>query len=198
MKRTYFNELAPRWDDLPAPPDAPEKVARFAALAVPPDARRILDVGCGTGILVNHLRRSASGFDTLVEFDVAERMLALNRSRAEDPRIAHVCGDALHVPFGRGAFDAVLCFNALPHFDPLEPALRSMVECLRPGGVLAVGHLMGSGVLNAFHASLGGAVAHDRLPAAPELAGLLEQLGNEVVRRDEAPDWYLVQARRPG
>jgi SAM-dependent methyltransferase len=195
MKRTYFNELAPRWDTLPVPPD-PGKVARFTALSLAPDARRILDVGCGTGILVEHLRRGAAGFTALVELDIAERMLALNRTRSGDPRIAHVCSDALHPPFSRGVFDTVLCFNALPHFDPVELTLRSMVECLRSGGLLAVGHLMGSDVLNAFHSSVGGAVGHDRLPAAPELAGLLERLGTEIVRQEEAPDWYLVQARK--
>ncbi|HOL73271.1 MAG TPA: class I SAM-dependent methyltransferase [Bryobacteraceae bacterium] len=194
MKRTYFNELAPRWDELPAPPDAPEKVAHFTALAVPPGASRILDVGCGTGILVEHLGRNCAAFT--VELDMAERMLALNRARSNGPRFAHVCGDALHPPFAPGSFDAVLCFNVLPHFEPPERTLCSLVECLCPGGLLSVGHLMDSAALNAFHASLGGAVANDRLPPAPELAGLLESMGTEVIRSEEWEGWYLVQARR--
>ena len=69
VKCTYFDELAPRWDSLPAPADKMEEVARFCKLACPRPAARILDVGSGTGILAPHvLEDSVDGF-RLVELD---------------------------------------------------------------------------------------------------------------------------------
>jgi SAM-dependent methyltransferase len=195
LKRTYFNELANRWDHMPAPPDAPEKVARFVRFAVPAAARLILDVGCGTGILRPHLGAVVAP-TLLVELDLAELMLAENRAKGGQPDVAYVCGDAQRPPFRGGTFDAVLCFNALPHIPPLETTLRRLLDCLRPGGIFSVGHLMGSDTLNGFHASLGGPVREDHLPTAPRLAALCEEAGAEVFHQQEAPDWYLVQARK--
>lgn len=195
LKREYFNDLASRWDQLPAPPGAAASVERFVEAAVDRSARLILDAGCGTGILLPPLRRLAPEC-RVVEMDVAEQMLAESRKKEASARIVQVCGDARRPPFASGAFDAVLCFGVLPHLAPIEEALRNLLACLRPGGLLSVGHLMGSEALNALHASLGPAVAGDRLPSSERLAALLTGLGAEVARREEAPDRYLVQARR--
>jgi hypothetical protein len=67
-----------------------------------------------------------------------------------------------------------------------------MLELLRPGGRLAVGHLMSSRALNAMHASIGGAVADDRLPAASELASLCASLGARVLIAEENDHEYTV------
>lgn len=181
---------------MPSPPDAAARVARFVQAALEPGARRILDAGCGTGILLPELRRLAPE-STVVEMDVAEKMLAENRRKHRAATIAHVCADACRPPFP-GAFDAVLCFGVIPHLEPIEDALRVLLDCLRPGGLLSVGHLMGSGPLNALHATLSPVVAGDRLPAAEDMAKLLSAYGAEVVRQEDAPGGYLVQARKRG
>lgn len=196
-KREYFNHLAARWDELPSAPDAPEKLAEFARLSVPEGVRNVLDVGCGTGLLLEHILRRLCPSGRVVELDVAEEMLARNRGKVSPERASYVCADARRAPFRPESFDLVLCFNALPHMAPIEDAVRELLACLRPGGLLAVGHLMASGELNAFHAGIGGAVAGDRLPAAPHLCGLLRGMGAEVIRQEEAPGWYLVGGRKP-
>jgi SAM-dependent methyltransferase len=198
LKRSYFNELAPLWDGFPSPPETPERLARFVALCVPAGTRRVLDAGCGTGVLVAPLLAGAVELTTVVEMDAADAMLAQNRGKLTDRRVVHLCGDALALPFRPGTFDAVLCFNALPHMAPLDDSLRNLLACLRAGGVLSVGHLMGSENLNAFHHEAGGAVAEDRLPSACDLACSLAALGAEILHQEEAPDWYLVQVRKCG
>ncbi len=194
-KREYFNELAGRWDQLPAPPGASDRVERFVAAAAAPGARLILDAGCGTGILLPALLRAAPQ-SLVVEMDLAEKMLAEGRAKRDSARVARVCGDARLPPFAAGTFDLVLCFGVLPHLAPVEDALRTLLNCLRPGGLLSVGHLMGSEALNALHASLDPAVAEDRLPPAASLAATLEAMGADVARAEDAPGGYLVQARK--
>jgi SAM-dependent methyltransferase len=196
-KRHYFNELAPRWDGLPSPPDAPTKVARFVTRTVRPGDRLILDAGCGAGVLLPALLRAADGAARIVESDVAERMLAENRRKFPGGPVERVCAEALRLPFPERAFDAVLCFGVLPHLGPAADALPRLWAHVKPGGVLAVGHLMGSDALNAFHAALEGPVNQDRLPPAAVLAGLFGELGGAVRAAEEAADWYYVAAERP-
>jgi ubiquinone/menaquinone biosynthesis C-methylase UbiE len=194
-KRDYFNGIADQWDGFPAPPDTADMTARFVALAVPEQAERILDVGCGTGILVPLLRASGNAPRHLVELDLAERMLAQSRLKSGGrPEVMHVCAAAQSLPFAPATFDVALCFNALPHLTPIDTTLRAVLACLRPGGLLSVCHLMGSSALNSFHAAMGGVVAGDHLPSAEHLGAMLRRLNCEIGRCEDTPGWYLVQA----
>ncbi len=193
-KQRYFNELAARWDGLPAPEGGPGRVRAFVKRAAPPDAGRILDVGCGTGVLLPALLETCPRAE-ITELDLAEEMLKANASKERGPRILWVCADGLRLPFRAASFDLVLCFGVLPHFEDLTGALRELTRMLQPGGMLAVGHLMGSAELNAFHRSLGEPVAGDVLPSAAELSERLSGLGLAVTDAEEAPDWYFVRAR---
>lgn len=188
-KRDYFNALAAGWDGIPRPPDAELRVERFLKRAVRPGDRRVLDIGCGTGLLVSGL---LNGARRVVELDFAFQMLAANRRKHLNAGVTFVCADAEKLPFRSGCFDLVLCFGILPHLERLEDALAGLLAILRPGGRLAAGHPMGSEALNAFHASLEGPVNRDRLPAAADLARRFENLGARVAEADEAPDSYLV------
>lgn len=195
-KRRHFNELAPRWDSLPGAPDALPRAGRFVERAVGADARRILDAGCGTGILLPHLTENCPSATCIVELDFAEEMLKENLRRVTERRICRVCVDAQALPFFPGSFDHVLCFGVLPHLVELPQALQELFRVLGPAGTFSVGHLMGSAELNAFHRSLGGPLASDTLPAAESLAQMFCQLGARVNCVEERPDWYFVQARK--
>ncbi len=196
-KRAYFNLLAPQWNAMPSPPGAPEKIRRFVARAVAGHARRVLDAGCGTGILVPALLEARPGLELVCEVDFAEEMLRQARLRVADPRVTVVAADISRLPFPPAAFDAALCFGLLPHLPDAASACRELLACLRPGGALGVCHLRDSADLNAFHAQLGGPVSSDRLPPAPELAALVASCGAKPLAVEEEPGWYFVLAVRP-
>jgi ubiquinone/menaquinone biosynthesis C-methylase UbiE len=197
LKRDYFNDLASRWDDLPAVPDAPAKAREFVERILRPGAPRILDVGCGTGILLPHLLELFPSSSGIVELDLAERMLTENGRKFPDERVLRVCADARNLPFADGCFDLVLCFGVLPHLGDAASAVWRLFRFLRPAGAFAAGHLMGSAALNAFHASLGEPVAGDTLLPAEELAGILRGFDARHLAWEESSDWYFVSAEKP-
>lgn len=197
MKRAYFDELAPRWDSLPGPPDAGERARRFAEAALTSREAVVLDAGCGTGILGEAVLATCSELRLLIECDFAHAMLRENRRKLDGPTVSHVCGDLAAPPLRPKSLDAVLCLNVLPHLVDMKAGVAALVALLKPGGRFAVGHFMSSSKLNELHRMIGGAVGGDTLPPAEEMAASLSGLGCRVLRVEEEEARYLVLGEAP-
>jgi ubiquinone/menaquinone biosynthesis C-methylase UbiE len=195
-RRPYFNSLAAEWDRIPAGPNSAGRISTFLKRSHIAGARRVLDVGCGTGILVPDLLNLYGSTTCLVEFDLAEDMLRVNSAKFPEAIIGRVCADAQAMPFSDACFDLAVCFSARPHMPDKCAALRQILRVLRPGGVFCVGHLMGSSELNAFHSSLEAPVAVDFLPPAAVVARMLKDLGAVETEAEENSDWYFVRAEK--
>lgn len=110
------------------------------SLALRPGAR-VLDFASGSGFVTELLNRL--GYRT-VAVDLAPPTLRNARerlgldSRCEAARAAFVGGDGQRLPFADGAFDGVLCMNALHHMPDYRAALAEMHRVLRPGGRAAL------------------------------------------------------------
>ncbi|WP_369374743.1 class I SAM-dependent methyltransferase [Promicromonospora sp. Populi] len=94
---------------------------------------RVLDVGCGTGELLEHLQELGavpSGVDP------ARRMAELARARAVGADVRP--GDFERLPFDDGVFDALLAVNALQFAEDQEHALAEAARVLVPGGVVGL------------------------------------------------------------
>jgi ubiquinone/menaquinone biosynthesis C-methylase UbiE len=91
--------------------------------------RDVLEVGCGTGLILKEIVRDAR---RAVGVDLSAGMLSGSRGRG----LAVVQGDVTALPFASGTFDAVCAFKILPHVPDLKTALAEMSRLLRPGGHL--------------------------------------------------------------
>ncbi len=194
-RRAAFSELAPRWDSLRPAGAQDAAVARGLELVEPLAGRVVVDVGCGTGLLVGHLLPRV-GQGRVVALDFAAPMLELARRRHAGPGVLWLCRDVLDSGLPPASADVVLCFNTLPHFDDRGAVLREWARWLRPGGLALVWHDVGREQLAGIHASAGGAVAHDRLPPVDELADLFASQGFEGLRAEEDDVSYTCLARR--
>ena len=96
-------------------------------------ARRVLEVGCGTGAILSELDSSASPLG--LDLDAG----ALMDARVHAPAATLVRGDALSLPYADFTFDITFChFLLLWVRDPLT-AVREMARVTRPNGfVLAL------------------------------------------------------------
>ena len=108
---THYHRHLPRW--------------------APPPWGRVIDVGCGEGLLT---RRIAPFAREVVGIDADADGIA--RARDLAPHVTYIHGDALAADVG-GPFDLVTCFMVLHHVD-LDAGLRRLRELVAPGGTLVV------------------------------------------------------------
>ena len=93
---------------------------------------RLLEIGCGEGANLHHLRE-AGALRFGVDYSGAKTAFA---RRATD---AHtVTADATRLPFTDGAFDAVLIRDVLHHIGDVDGVLREARRVLRQGGRLTL------------------------------------------------------------
>jgi ubiquinone/menaquinone biosynthesis C-methylase UbiE len=97
---------------------------------------RILDVGCGTGLLLRRASRLFPGTD-VVGADVSAGMLA-TAGAAGPPRSRFVRARAEHLPFTDGAFDVVLATMSIRHWADPAAGLGEIGRVLVPGGLFGL------------------------------------------------------------
>jgi ubiquinone/menaquinone biosynthesis C-methylase UbiE len=96
---------------------------------------RVLDVGCGTGLLAGRIGRELASAD-VVGCDFSRGML--EKARANAPGASLARGSALALPFREHSFEAVVSTEAFHWFPDQPAALREFHRVLAPGGRLLV------------------------------------------------------------
>ena len=113
----------------------PENLARvdkvLRGLISRVNAKRVLDLGCGTGFVIDLVRDKV---DEIHGVDVTQAMLD-QVDRSGPAKITLTCGDAATFDPGPKPFDMVTSYSVLHHLYDVEPTFRTAYKALKPGGV---------------------------------------------------------------
>lgn len=111
---------------------------RFLRFVPIQSGQRVLEVGCGSGVVVRDLativgaRGQVVGVDTSRAAVKAAALLARKHPRRGRMRWRHASGAAL--PFAADRFDVTLAITVLLHVADPAAVVREMVRVTRPGG----------------------------------------------------------------
>ena len=132
--RAEYADSATRYDERWAEYLAETTSRTLAPLRLAP-GQRMLDVGCGTGVL---LRAAAARFPgaVLAGVDLSPEMLDTARMRGTAARL--VAADAGCLPFDDATCDAVVTASSLHFWSDPPAGVREIARVLRPGGQLVV------------------------------------------------------------
>lgn len=122
-----------------------ERMQAVVTTLVKADARRILDLGCGDGKLLQRLLQEKN-FDEIAGLDVSHRALEMAERRLRLDRLPDFQRRRIHLLHGSltyrdrrlEGFDAATVVEVIEHLDParLRSFERVLFECARPGTVV--------------------------------------------------------------
>jgi ArsR family transcriptional regulator len=135
----YFRENAARWGEIRSlHVDDGEVERRLIELIPPADVRSLLDIGTGTGrILELFGSRGVSG----VGIDLSREMLQIARANLDRAGLKDCYvrqGDMYQLPWPDPTFDAVTIHQVLHFADEPAEAIAEAARVLRPGGRMAI------------------------------------------------------------
>lgn len=184
LSRKHFNQQAPLYDERDTVYYSREgKIScrDIAEYLRDKTWHSLLDVGCGTGWLIDMLRK-----ERLAEYhglDLAENMIEVAVSK-NIPDAQFVVGKADALPYEDGRFDVVTCSQSFHHYPDQDKAMAEAYRVLNKGGLYVLSDT-GVGGLGAwidnhilFNLSSGGDC---RTQNRKSIAKRMEKAGFEVI-----------------
>lgn len=189
MSREFFEKSSENWE-------VKEKTVRTGEFIVktliPGNSRLIMDLGCGTGVLYRGFKEHIP-HASVFSVDIAHGMLKKLREKHGQTKLIRARGACL--PFCSNSFDAIIIFNAFPHFKEKERTVSDCHDRLKSGGFLIIAHSAPPGEINKLHREIGGDVKNHQLPPEPEFIQMFREAGFVSVRY-VVQDYFYVMGRK--
>jgi len=186
----FFDRLAPVWDEKQERDEAIIKTILEHA-RIEPDTD-VLDVACGTGVLIpDYLAR---GVRSVTGVDLSSEMAAIARNKFRaDARVAILCADAEEENLLR-KYDRIVIYDALPHFRDPERLIAHLSAFLKPQGFLTVAHDRSREQINLHHKGMPAALASDLMPAEALAETISQSLA--IIDVIDTDRMYLVTGQK--
>ena len=185
----FFDRLAPGWDaDLVRNEETIKLILDEAGVK---EGVRVLDVACGTGVLIpDYLSRGAA---SVTGIDLSPEMVRIAQAKFVQENVQILCGDAEKTRFD-GLFDVIMIYNAFPHLPDPEALIAQLAQYLAPGGSLTVAHGASRKAIDEHHKGSAHGVSRG-LMMAEDLSAIFAKYTHlsSVISNDKM---YLVSGRK--
>jgi len=157
----------------------------------------VAEPGCGPGRITKLIAKFIGHQGKLYACDFSTRMIEECRKYNFPPQVVISQTHAHDLPIVDGHCDAVICFNAFPHFEDKTEALKEFNRVLKSGDYLWIAHSVSREQVNEIHATASSsAIKHHQLPDEKKIRKMLSKAGFKIERILDGPDRYLLCARK--
>ena len=135
-------EMATKLEQRSQAPDQIQVNLNLIKAIAPIPGQRLLEVGCGTGILCRLLAPKVSPAGCVIGVDISPDLISIAQHLATQAGLANMiqwcAGNAETLPFPDASFDGVLAARLLLHVSQPEIILKELVRVVRPGSKVVV------------------------------------------------------------
>ena len=142
----FFNAQAVHWDEHMIRND--EVIEEILSNANVMEGKDVLDVACGTGVLVpDYLSRNVN---SVTAIDISPKMVEIAQEKFSQENVRIICADVETIDFPH-KFDCIVVYNAFPHFEKPQRLIEKLSGLLKKGGTLTIAHGMSRERINQCH-----------------------------------------------
>jgi ubiquinone/menaquinone biosynthesis C-methylase UbiE len=192
MQAAYFDERSD-WFLQPIPEEIRERTRQIIREAQLTPLSRVLDVGTGAGVLIEHIIAAGVPEHQIVGCDLSTAMLA--NAKSKYPAVEFWQGDVVDFPETFGSFDAVTINACFGNFFDQEKVIDRLSKLLSPRGCILISHPLGARFVAQLHAGEPHIVPH-LLPDAKLLESWAVKYGLSVEKLIDEPKLYVALLRR--
>lgn len=185
----FFDALADSWDaGMIKNQDKIDIILDFAGVR---ENKTVLDVACGTGVLIpDYLNRNVK---KCVAVDISPKMIETAKKKFDKyENIEFICADAELCEFDH-KFDCIVIYNAFPHFENRNLLFDNLSKYLVENGRITIAHGMSREALTKHHSGRAENVS-TILPESDRLAELMKPYFNVDVKIS-TDEIYIVSAK---
>ncbi|MFW5999630.1 MAG: class I SAM-dependent methyltransferase [Halanaerobiaceae bacterium] len=186
----FFNIIAPFFDlamKVVGHSDSLEKVAERIDFS---EGDKLLDLGGGTGQLLNYIPEEVD----VTILDSSEKMLERARNKVKRQNIEYVKGRGDNMPFPDHIFDHIVIVDAFHHFNQVDTTIMELSRVIKPSGQLYIlEYTPESNVTRLISAgeNLVGEPANFFRPS--ELIDIIKNVGFEFRKPDISGSTYILE-----
>lgn len=168
------------------------KIDKILDVAEVTEGKCILDIACGTGVLIpDCINRKVS---RCVGVDISPKMIEIAKSKfSYHENVDFICADAECFCFEE-RFDSMVIYNAFPHFANRELLFENLSRYLKENGRITVAHGMSREALIKHHSGSAQKIS-TILPEPDELAEIMKPYF-EVDTKVSTDEIYIVSGKK--
>lgn len=186
----YFDEMAAIWDD--ATLHKKIYIRDMLKLADIKEGDNILDIGSGTGVLIDYIRE-LNKFGNILEVDASQKMLNMARAKNyNDENVVYLKIDVENTEID-GLYDVIILYNSLPYLNnKVELLTRLYDNNLKDGGRVLIFHNGNETQINLLHACGDKRISNVFLPPFNYLIDQIRKIGIDVAYSSNNEDYTII------
>ena len=188
--KEFFNNWASRWDDDMIKNDVIMNIILDNAKVS--EGKNILDVACGTGVMIDYYLERKVNSVTGVDF--SEKMCEIASEKYHNNNKVKIICEDIEKYTSDIKYDAIIVYNSFPHFSSAEGLISHLSNLLKKDGILTIAHGMSRDVINSHHSNVSMDIKTDLLEAQ-ELADVFSKY-LEVTTIISNENMYQVAGRK--
>ena len=194
-KREFFDRHAVSWDSQ-YNEDIASRIQELVNRFDIEEGKSILDVGCGTGILLPYLSEKVKEKGLVFAVDFSWNMIFKAKKTKQKSHIHFINAEVEALPLRDHIFDYVTCLDTFAHITNQKKAVYGMGRALKKGGRLFIAHTLGKRELAEYHRMAGVEVENDTLPEDAKMRWMMKNAGLEDIEIIDQPDLYLASGKK--